>query len=116
MAAVIFAAQRRGKDDIAVYAFILQMCCVHKWNIKRGKIMGLLETFVLKAVVSMVKAGAKKNGSEASQFERLAKATKNTSFTKDEVAIRTLLENTTGGVRNKIQVTYHQVIYTCDKL
>ncbi|WP_294487224.1 DUF6348 family protein [uncultured Ruminococcus sp.] len=68
--------------------------------------MGLLETFVLKAAVSMVKAGAKKNGSEASQFERLAKATKNTSFTKDEVAIRTLLENTTGGVRNKIQVTY----------
>lgn len=106
MAAVIFAAQRRGKDDIAVYAFILQMCCVHKGNIKRGKIMGLLETFVLKAAVSMVKAGAKKNGSEASQFERLAKATKNTSFTKDEVAIRTLLENTTGGVRNKIQVTY----------
>lgn len=107
MSAVIFAAHRRGKDDIAVYAHIMQRSvCDDRKDIREGEKMGLLEKFALKAAVSMVRAGAKKNGSEASQFERLSKSATSTSFTKDEVAIRTLLENTTGGVRNKVQVTY----------
>lgn len=68
--------------------------------------MGLLGMFAKKAAINLVRAGAQKNASEASRFDELAKTAKSTSLSKEEVAINTILENTKGGVRNSVQITY----------